>query len=216
MISYLNRLRAKKGFTMIELIVVIAIIGVLTSIVVAVMSGSPNVSKARGLARDIYYVSQDAFAKVKLTNPHALDSLGTGYRIGFYAEIGSDGEIDDMGFISADPPATDKTSVKFSAIELAEDNGSDPSVTGMNVIKTKLPDTLKEYLTTSENMKGTLYVVCDKKFRVQVAYWKSGSYSILSSGSTGKFSSDDVLDSGEICAAYPSSYSKEGKFFLGK
>lgn len=64
MIRYLQRLKAKKGFTVIELIVVIAIIGVLAAVIVS-NAGTDREKKqsANNAARDYYSTVQYSFTK---------------------------------------------------------------------------------------------------------------------------------------------------------
>ena len=64
MICYLQRLKTKKGFTMIELVVVIAIIGVLTAVIVY-NAGTEREKKqsANIAARDFYSTVQYSFTK---------------------------------------------------------------------------------------------------------------------------------------------------------
>ena len=64
MIRYLQRLKAKKGFTVIELIVVIAIIGVLTAVIVS-NAGTDREKRqaANNSARDFYSAVQYTFSR---------------------------------------------------------------------------------------------------------------------------------------------------------
>ena len=59
MIRYLQRLKAKKGFTVIELIVVIAIIGVLTAVIVS------NAGTDREKKQSAYNAAQDFYSTVQ-------------------------------------------------------------------------------------------------------------------------------------------------------
>lgn len=64
MIRYLQRLKAKKGFTVVELIVVIAIIAVLTAVILS-NAGTENerIQAANAAARDFYSTVQYSFTK---------------------------------------------------------------------------------------------------------------------------------------------------------
>ncbi len=64
MIRYFQRLKAKKGFTMIELIVVIAIIGILTAVILAnVGTEREKIQAANAAAQDFYSTVQYSFTK---------------------------------------------------------------------------------------------------------------------------------------------------------
>jgi len=67
MIKYLQRLKARKGFTIVELIVVIAIIAVMMGIVFAsITSKDARVSEANSAARDFYTTLQSIMTKFSL------------------------------------------------------------------------------------------------------------------------------------------------------
>lgn len=64
MIRYLQRLKAKKGFTIIELIVVIAIIAILTAVILAnVGTEREKIQAANAAAQDFYSTVQYSFTK---------------------------------------------------------------------------------------------------------------------------------------------------------
>ncbi len=67
MIQNLQRLRAKKGFTIIELIVVIAIMGVLMAIILPNLTNKrARVNEANSAARDFYAAVQSAMTKYSM------------------------------------------------------------------------------------------------------------------------------------------------------
>ncbi len=64
MIRYLQRQKAKKGFTMIELIVVIAIIAVLMAVILPSLTGErERINAANSAARDFYAAIQTTMSK---------------------------------------------------------------------------------------------------------------------------------------------------------
>lgn len=64
MIRYLQRLKAKKGFTIIELIVVIAIMGILMAVILpSFMGDRERVNAARSAANDFYSAIQATMTK---------------------------------------------------------------------------------------------------------------------------------------------------------
>ena len=76
MIKYLQSLKRKKGFTLIELIIVIAIIAVLTAIILpSLMSNKGDISAANTYAEEFYTVTQMLFSKYTKFENHLSTGL---------------------------------------------------------------------------------------------------------------------------------------------
>ena len=71
MIGFVNRIRSKKGFTIIELVVVMAIIGVILAMVLPNIMASDRPAKGNALAKDFFYKAQDTMSISKIANPKA-------------------------------------------------------------------------------------------------------------------------------------------------
>ena len=97
MLSYLKRLKSKKGFTLIELIVVIAIMGVLLAMILPAMGGSNKDEIGKGLAKAFFYRVQDVMCNVKMSNPDAFSdsTFNSDHEVVFYADIDAQGVVTD-------------------------------------------------------------------------------------------------------------------------
>ena len=216
MISKINRLRAKKGFTMIEMIVIIAIIGILTSIVVATMSYDRKPTVGKGLAKDLFYVAQDAVSSIEVSNPHAFDDYGTD-RAGFYAQVDAGGNITEIRSMAIGVfDGTKRPDLAFGATldpdtPLAVKHDG-TSTDDHNAFENKLVHAISEYLMTKDSMEGGYYVMFDSKFRVIAAYWSDAPRMYLGAGD---LQDDCIMDTGHYCCAYPARLSMPGQYMFG-
>ncbi len=102
MIQRINRLRAKRGFTMIELVVVMLIIGVLTAIIVSAMTYDSKPTKGKAMAKDMFYAVQDTMSSLKITNPDLIKDLaGVDSSTGHAKDLIVYCQVDDSGEISS-------------------------------------------------------------------------------------------------------------------
>jgi len=199
MISRLARLRAKKGFTMIEIIVVIAIIGILMAMVVPVITYDNRPTVGKGVAKDVFYKAQDVLADVEVAFPEAIAS---GKNVIFYAQINSAGNVIESGTAvkSGTGASRSVTPTAFAANIVPTDDAS-----SMNK---KMQTMFNLYVTKTDGMQGTVYVVVDDNYRVRAAYWTDAEPT--ESGMVFSDSKDYVLSNGYYCCSYPVSLSKAG------
>ncbi|MGN0655221.1 MAG: type II secretion system protein, partial [Ruminiclostridium sp.] len=99
MLSYFNRLKSKKGFTLIELIVVIAIIGVLLVMILPAMTGSNKDKIGKGVAKDFFYRVQDVMCEAKMSNADAFSgsTFAADNEVVFFADINMQGSVTETG-----------------------------------------------------------------------------------------------------------------------
>lgn len=75
MIKYIQTLKRKKGFTMVELIVVIAILGIMMTVILLNIDNQSNkIKKANSAASDFYVAVQSAFTRY-MTYPGPLSPV---------------------------------------------------------------------------------------------------------------------------------------------
>lgn len=170
----LRYLRSKKGFTMIELIVVIAIIGILTAIIVPSMIGAGRPQEADTRAESFYYALQNVFIDYKANNPENTPgyyTLADGTKLDdetqyfmVYAEADSQGTLTSGADEELPGDFTDikvaKTATPTTQYSLAYQTGiSDPML--LNQLNAK----------TSGEEYGYYCALVDSECRVLITYW---------------------------------------------
>ncbi len=188
----IQQLKAKKGFTLVELIIVIAIIAVLLAISVPALLTSDRPTAGKGYAKDFYFAAQTYMSRKHLSgegtlsDDHIVSSAGDS--IILYAEVlgGEKGRITSATCGIAVPGSGQ------TALASITDTNQQSFLEGfMRLMNDRLTET---------SYDGTFYVVVDDHYRVSAAYWTDGAWSEIDSQS---FTDNCILSTGVYACSYP-------------
>lgn len=207
-----KRLTGKKGFTLVELIVVIAIVAILATVTVLVVNPSAQKrARANDYAKSFFYNAQEVMSEMKFSNEVTV-SAGEKLLlyVHFYKDASYDGTDTSLGRVRE---VEDGTWVWTAQLL----KGSDVlnSGTGDYITPTTSPemfsileDTLKGLTEIDESCYFYAYV--DEKMRVSSSCWsvcditemRTSSFTTdgvnsVGGGLTGAFPGENVQDSGK-------------------
>lgn len=196
---FLRRSANKKAFTMVELLIVIAIIGVLAAMILPNMFKSDVPVKAKGYAKDYFFVAQEFFSRQKLAvdtnNPPFAPGVNDFY---FYTSFDTLGNITESGSLPSGSPT-----VMNSVADVQGSGASD----AYKKLVADYGEYMEQFLTTGER-QGHLYCVVDENFRVQVCYWSDADITELRAGDPTLTFTDDYVIGGNWCASFPQELSE--------
>ena len=208
----IRRLLKKQGFTMIELIVVVAIIAIMLGIVIPLFSvDDSNIQAAKEKARAFYSNVQELIIDDKLSGTELPNPSGSNY---LYVElkIPSDSTVcDAVIYFSASNSVADISAGKIGTYEGLEDT----EVTLENIYGNRWDEfaySLYKILRITEiddnyvdggSQTAYFYAKIDDKYRVETAYYSMGDVNKVVGKS---FDSEARVDTGSdkvLTGAYP-------------
>ena len=213
MVHKIARLRAKKGFTLIEMIIVIVIIGVLTAMIVPSLTYDQKPALGKALAKDVYYNAQDVLSTIEITNPTAIPSTGGKTFVVFYAMLDNQGQVIKGGSGVANPVVGSAGTVLTAAVSTTSFDTliADASKTdAQKKMYSKMQTALEKYTTQKEGMEGTIYIVTDETYRVLATYWLN----VDANGLDVTLQDNCILASGDYCCSYPVMFCDAGQIFI--
>lgn len=206
----IRKLKNRKGFTMVELIIVIAIIGVLLAMILPSLMSSNKDTQGKGFAKEFYYKTQDFMSRRKLAddvaNP-AIDAAITDDHAIFYAQFSRGGDLKETGIIKY------QNGGSYAASDLTSRTAIDSSsafFASFKELMSKFESEVESYITSTD-YDCTFYALVDSNYRVQAAYWTDGAWSDIVSGNGALEYTDDCITGDYYSCSYPAELCRSGK-----
>lgn len=192
-----KRIRSRKGFTMVELIIVILIIGVLLAMILPGLFSTDKPTKAKAYAESYFYTAQSFASKMKMAdNPDAPYFPPTLNERKLYTTVDKAGNIVASGIVASD------NSVMTDSVAFASSAAEDQ----IKEFVAKYARDMEQNLTPGE-FAGTFYAIIDDEFVVRAAYWSDGLITDLNAGNANLVFENDNQLNGYVCCAYPAELS---------
>lgn len=190
MIQYLNRLKSKKGFTMVELIVVVGIIAILITVIgVGSLSGSTERQLAANSNAEAFFSAcQLTFTRAQLTERSIVTYEADKVPIICYKD-GKNSLMDSEGSNASPAPATylfleaKSTEKGFEWLHVStyfDTLMSKAEDLGMTALESYLMKNLKEYMADSYD--GYFYAMIDSDFKVTFTHFTEVRLPVYTAG----------------------------------
>lgn len=173
MIKYLQRLKGKKGFTIVELVVVVAIIAVLITIMSAALLGgnTEKILSANASAEAFFPACQLAFTRAQLTERELVTYESTDTKFIEYKE--GKNQIADGKFLFVEAKFEQSGIVGLHInYTLNELMARDDFTAAMTALERYLAANINEYLADSYD--GYFYAQVDNNFKVVFTHFCDG------------------------------------------